>query len=296
MRKGEYQARAQRFLTGEFHVEDLSTLFLFLRQHSYGRETVYDIGNMLGHGDERDQGISLRRVSDTYVMAQYQIPKAVEHPNFKLYLGDAPPNLFEIMTATLRSISDEKLPEMVGRRRDQASTALAKLRRKFRTKSDGRLEWALPSIHVNDIALIQRLTSHLISKPAYSGDELLEETWQLFLRHGFAREDQHSLLIKRRPHLLLFAIAAMHGVRYLLPDGKTAEAEAGWVTTDDVALLSVYFTMSAPYRDKFVSVGFPVFVTDLSAREWVEDFPDLRHGHFKTPIELTPKPSLRALA
>ncbi|WP_373489853.1 hypothetical protein [Parasphingorhabdus sp.] len=129
MRKGEYRIRAQRFLTGEFNVEDLRSLFLFLRQNSYGNQTVRDIGDMVGHSDERNQGISLERISDYSDVMRYIGPKIARHPNNSLDLGDAPAELIPAMDATYNLIDDDRLLRDTGLRRDQTSTALTKLKR-----------------------------------------------------------------------------------------------------------------------------------------------------------------------
>ena len=70
IRKAEYRVRAQRFLTGNFNAQDLTSLLLFLRENSYGASTVHDIGNMIGHAYERDRGLILSRINDTYQMAK----------------------------------------------------------------------------------------------------------------------------------------------------------------------------------------------------------------------------------
>ena len=296
LRKGEYRIRAQRFLTGEFHVDDLNRLLLYLRENSFGNQTVYDVGNMLGHGDSRTKGISVKRVSDLYEIARFQFERLGRDVAAPLALDDAPASLPAVMDATLRLLSDEVLARETGLRRDQASTMLTKIKRKFRAKADGRIGWGAPSIRATEIALITCLTQYILSQPAYTADDFFLETQALLIRHGFMDAGQEALLLRRKPHLILFAIAAMHGARYALPDGETAEAEAGWASDTGDAILSVATRMTVMYGGKQVEVMFPTFATDLRAEEWAHDYePERRSVTWLSPLEITSEPKLRPL-
>lgn len=301
MRKGEYRIRAQRFLTGEFRVEDLHYLFLFLRQQSYGKETVADIGNMVGHADARKQGVSMRRVTDHYHIAQYQSVRFEGNPVLRaLNIYDAPPNLFDMMDATLRLLASELLLKYTGLRRDQASTALTKLKRRFRDDGNGRLTWTGPNIKPKQVALLDCLTGFIISRPAYDANTFIEETAYLLIKHGFIDEPQRHLLQAKRPHLLLFAIAAMHGARYLLDNGDTVEAEAGWGTDNGDALLRVGASVTVPYRREGIEGTqqwlFSLFETDLKASDWAPDFDAARPNvTWTVPIEVTNDPFIQPI-
>lgn len=295
LRKGEFRLRAQRFLTGEFNVDDLNRLFLFLRQNSYGNQTVRDIGHMIGHADSRESGISLRRVNDFYDITQFQAQKVDQYPDWTLDICDAPPSLIRAMEATFRLLDDDIIMRDTGLRRDQAGTALTKLKRRFQPKDNGRLMWTGAPPLEKHFALLKCLTSYIISRPAYDGDALFTETLALLVRHGFMETHQEPLLLARKPHLLLYAIAAMHGVSYQINEDATVEAEAGWASDTGEALLVVTANIEVDHK-RNISWGFPIFSTDLLARDWVADYSsNFRHGQWTVPIELTNEPKLRTI-
>ncbi|MEA3540239.1 MAG: hypothetical protein U9R73_14015 [Pseudomonadota bacterium] len=295
-RKHEYRIRAQRFLSGDFHVEDLSRLFLFLRANSFGAETVRDIGDMIGHADSRGKGLSLRRVNDTYAMTRFIIPRVVKRPDPSASVGEIPAGLLEAMEATLRLLDEEHLIRHTGMRKDQASTALTKLKRKVQVQPDGRATWLTSHINPADVALTRCLTSYIISKPAYSADDLFRETQALLLRHGFMDEQQIPLLFARRVHLALFAVVAMHGVRYRLFDSETAEAEAGWEGDDGTPRIIVSVTLKIPHSEGADEVSFPIFDTDLHPGDWSVGYDSTKGTAMWTvPLELTAEPRLKPL-
>lgn len=296
MKKGEYRQRAQRLLTDESKIDDLNCLFLFLRQNSHGNKTVRDIGDMIAHSDVRNKGLSLERISDLYEIAKFQALKIAEHPNWKFDLSDAPANLISAMEATFRLLSDEIIKRDTGYPRDQASKALAKLKRCFKTKANGRLTWTGSTPDDRQLALTSCLTSYIVSGPAYDGSKLFAEMVSLLRRHNLIDADQEMRLEAKRPNILLYAIAAMHGVRYRMHNGATVEAEAGWSSDTGDALLGVTASIATDYNEKSVSWAFPIFSTDLRASEWASDFtPDRPNVHWKVPIELTSEPRLRPL-
>lgn len=294
VRKGEYRTRAQRLINGEFQPHDLSTLLLFLREHSNGMETVRDVGHMLGHSDARTKGVSLERVNDHYEIASFHMPRFAKGADRDLNLHDAPPRMLEAFDATFRLLGDDVLMRETGLTRAQASTRLTRIRRKFVRKSDGRLEWGRPEMHRKELALIQCLNSVIISQPAYSGEDFFNEFVSLLKRHGFMDDGQEDQLARRKPLIVLFAIAAMHGVRYIMPDGNQVEAEAGWVSGFGGALLWVSGKMRVTGLD--IDLGFPIFETDLRAADWCEDYdPARRHMSWLVPIELTSQGRIRTI-
>ncbi len=270
-------------------------LLLFLRENSYGMQTVRDVGHMLGHSDARTKGISLSRVSEHYEMACFHMPRFAEGANRDLNLDDAPPRFFEAMDVTFRLLDDDILMRETGLTRPQASTRLTKLKRKFVKMPSGRIKWGRPKIEDQELALVKCLSSFMLIRPAYTGNGFFAEFSSLLTKHGFMDAGQEYDLERKKPLIILFAITAMHGVRYIMPDGNLVEAEAGWSTEGKEVRLGVSSTMKVP--GLAATIGFPILETDLQAAQWCDEYsPDRRHARWKVPIELTPLGKIRTIA
>ena len=267
---------------------------MYLRENSHGNETVHDVGNMIGHGDSRTKGISIKRVIDLYEVSQFAAPAIEAHPNGKHDILDAPERILEAMAATYRLLDDDVLLRETGLNRAQASTLLTKISRKFVRKPNGRMAWNFPTIHAKEFSLIQCLTCFIVSKPAYTGNDFFEEMQTLLLKHGFMDEEQTDLLLSRRPHLILFAMTAIHGVRYIMPNGDTVIAEAGWISDRGEAILQVSATIRIPWRK--IGLAFPIFDTGLPAAAWAEEYsPSRKNIAWSVPLEVSPSGKLRAI-
>lgn len=293
--KEEYRRRAQRLVNGPFNMEDLNKLFLFLRERSLGRHSVYDVGNMVGHSDQRIRGISVERVTAMHKVAHFHV-KRIGNNNLNLNLGDCDPEFIEVMDATFLLIDDELLKFHTGLKRDQASTKLTKLKRKFSTRSNGRHYWSGGDIKAIDFKLMDYLSNVMISGGAYNPDSLFNDFAYLLLKNGFISEPQIPDLSKIKDNIAVYAIAAMHGTEFILGDGITGVANAGWNTKNERAVLLVGVTVQIPYKSTDVGIVFPIFETDLLAKDWSHDYdPNVRHASWQVPIEMTQEPKLRCL-
>lgn len=297
MRKGEFRVRAQRFLLGELNVGDINGLFLFLRGQSFGHEVVRDVGHMVGHADARDKGLSFKRVSDFYEVSKFQAVKVAKYPNNSIALDAAPSNLIIVMEATLGLLNNDEIKRDLNLRRDQALSLLNKVKRRFSDNGNGTIRWNGLQPNKNEMRLIVALTSVLISRPAYDANDLFREWEELLLRHALIDESQRDLLLSKRAQLILFSIASMHGIKYLLPDGGMVEAEAGWSSETGSAILHVTAKVDLDYNGRPVSWSFPIFSTDLVAAQWAEDFEDgVRTATWTEPIELTAYSKLKRIS
>jgi len=293
--KAEYRVRAQRFLGGPFQPADLTALFLFLRNESCVRESVRDLGDMIGHSDIRDKGLSVKRVCAAYQVARHVIFRIRETSN--LYdLKNAQPDLLEAMGATLYLLSDDIIRRDTGMSRDQALTALAKLKRKFSTKSNGNLEWNSYPPTQKELATIKCLTGYIISQGAYEPEILLEDVRFVFRKYGLIDASQDAALDRRKDHLSLFVLSVVHGVRFTLPGGELAEAAVGWSDELGTARLNASVTMEVNSKGRPITLAFPFFSSGLSPSIWLEDYdPKIRACFLTGPIEIVDGAKLRRI-
>ena len=290
----ELRFRVQRFLTGPFDACDLTKLFLFLRGKSVGRQSVRDLGNMIGHADIRDQGISVYRVRDAQTIALYKMRRLMANST-TLDLEDAPPTLLAVMDAAFNLLDDETIMRETGLTRNQIGTNLTRIKRKFSVKSSGNIFWDNSFINEKEISIIKCLTEFLISEDVYSSSELIEDTLYLLLKYKFMDDNQIDLFYSKSDYLLIFAVASMHGVMFDCPEGIPTEAVAGWTTSGEKTYLNVSVTFPIQ-DDPEIKLGLSLFTTELHPSIYSEDYVEgERHISFDCPIEITEEGKLRCM-
>lgn len=294
-KKDELRFRVQRFLTGPFSVNDLNAVFLFLREYSFGRQSVRDLGDMIAHADIRNKGVSVNRVRDMQTVALYKLRPLVDNSAVELNLNSAPPKLLAVMDATFNLLDEITLHRETGLSKSQIGAALAKIKRKFSVKDDGNIFWNSHPPSNKEKSIIICLTRFLISRCAYSADELVEDTLYVLIKNGFMGPEQSELFYTKRNHLLIFAVASIHGVLFDCRDGVAAQAEAGWTTVGDDTYLNVSVTFPVSENPE-LKIGLALFDTDLHPALFCEDFEqDKRHATFAHPLEITEEGKLRSM-
>jgi hypothetical protein len=294
-KKEEFRLRAQRFLTGTFDQSDLNALFLFFRTNSFGCMSVRDLGDMIGHAETRNKGISVDAVRAMRTVAAFHL-KRIGNNEADFNLNRVPSDFFDLMDAALIITSAADLKDMTGLNKKQAKSNLFAMRHGFSHLLDGSRSVKGYSLAKNDLNVVNALSRSIISGGPYNADVLFQETLHLFKKHDFLELDQEKNAHARKDHLTLFAIAAMHGVIFDLSDGMNAEAMAGWHTRDGLPILHVAAHFIVPFGNDYTKIAFELFSTDLRADHWCENYDATQEtAIFLDPIEVTGMPKLRCL-
>jgi hypothetical protein len=296
-KKEEYRKRAQRLIAGDFHIEDLNRLLLFLRENSFGNKNVREIGDMIAHGDTREKGISFQHVSDKMELIEFKLPHIEAYPSIpEISLEDAPRNFLPAMEACLRLMDTSTIRTQLNMNKRSAERSLRRIKSQFFEKENGCFALRGYTLSQAEQKLIKVLTSMLSGASLYTGDQLFDEIEKLLVRHKFIDKNQAPQLLARKPHILLFAIERMHLVEFPLTNGKRVVAQAGWDLENGLAKLNVYISHVISWQGSNRTIISLLFSTDLSAEEWAPEFnPLLGSKLISCPIEMTSEPRLRLL-
>ena len=303
-KQDEYKIRALRFLSGNFIGDDLSALFLFLRTKPFGCDAVRDIGDMKGHADTRDRGISLDRIRDQFQMLRMVMWRTSQKDG-SLDLSFAPCFLFDSMIATLSRIDELALRAETGLSRKRARRTVKSLRSKFHKVEvvvydknqpnhlfeNGNITWVFSvsqGLSALEIQVIQSLTSTLIIKKPYTRRDLVEEFAKSLLKNDLINVSDIPFTLKCTSELAIFAVSAMHNLIYDLPDGFVAHALAGTEWTNDKLLITVKIGIKFPTElNKEGEIWFNIFDSELEQGDWISD--ELKSAFpctWKFPLEL----------
>src|SRR5688572_17242104 len=85
---------------GQFRVEDLTTLFLALRDRAGGRQSIVDVGDFVAHREERNKGYVTRAVRDFFVRIRFHV-ETLEH---SIAIYNLPPYTAELLEASARHV------------------------------------------------------------------------------------------------------------------------------------------------------------------------------------------------
>jgi hypothetical protein len=215
--------RVERLLRGDFRVEDVTTLFLALRDRCDGREAIGEIGDFVAHRDERTKGITTKGVRDFFTnvkfIARFRFAKE------RLDLTDLPSNFMDVLYGTFKLLDNKVLKSETGLKRAAAEMNLINLGTRLHKDAAGKSFLAWPT--KDDLKLITCLTRHLIVKPAFDGDTLFREFCDTLISNGILARKELRAFSSLKSAIALYAIAYMHECVIDLGDGNKAQL---WAT------------------------------------------------------------------
>lgn len=222
MLEEEIRLRLGRLLRGEVHIEDLSTIFLALRDLDKSRNTILEVGNFVAHRTERKHGLVTQDTKDFFVVTNFSLKKIYN----KIDPHDLPQNIAAVLVATLKHLDDSILKKHTGIRKKDANRILPTILANSLQRIDGKLR--LSPKTAEDDKLLQCLSSFIISKPAFDDQRLYLELLQSLSQHGFLKSEDQTQFRKLKRTIALYAVSAFHGSAVLLEDGETALLHGGW--------------------------------------------------------------------
>lgn len=217
----DLKARASRLLDGEFHVEDLSTLYLALRQMSPARETVTEIGDFVAHRGERTKGTTTRALQDFFVVFRHAYPLLEAGTRGKYTTRDLPKTVRRFLPAAIRRMDKERLRTETEFEVPVIHKVVQEILGRIIQHADGRLQ--LPSPTEREFAALRFLYGHFASTPAFNGDRISAEFCDALIEANLVRYDDTRRLQQLAETVVLFAISMMHGSMIDLGDGTKAE-------------------------------------------------------------------------
>jgi hypothetical protein len=70
----EMRRRTMRLLDGDFRPDDVSRLFLWLRERSHGLASIREIGDFVAHSDTRKKGVVTEETRDFLKYLSLRLP------------------------------------------------------------------------------------------------------------------------------------------------------------------------------------------------------------------------------
>jgi hypothetical protein len=220
------KARVDRLLRGEFRPDDLTSLFLYGRDHADGREAVIEIGDFIAHHDERDRGIVTRSTREWFAVVRYHMsrfrPDGVQPFNARM-MPSATPDYFKI---AVNRLGAETIQKVTGLRKKKADEMMQKILPRLVRNSDGT--WSLPAdLSKSEVDLIVCVSSEIVVKPAFSPERICDDFLAMLRSNALiSKEDERAHAAALRVLIQLCAIAAMHHCIVQVGDGTTVQLNA----------------------------------------------------------------------
>jgi hypothetical protein len=253
--------RVHRLLSDDFHVDDITTLFMALRERSHGREAFVEIRDYVAHRDERNRGIITRATRDTFQVLRHGYLK------LPIDLSNLPVDFGVTLRAAFRRIDNTKLKADTGLKRNRAERVKEAIIDKIVTDASGKS--VLPSVTQEEQAVLQCLLRHFSSLAAFDERRLFEEFRDTLVANNLLEPKELRLFEKLQSRLALYAVAHMHQCVVDLGDGTKAVLSASANCGSGTICIYAGATVTIPSGAE-VTMNIPIFTTNQVAERCCE--------------------------
>jgi hypothetical protein len=229
------RARVERLLSAEFRPDDLTRLFLYARDRCDGRESVQEVGDFVAHKDERTKGLITRTTRDWFENVRFAVPVIMGN---KPDAQNLPPNFPDVLSAMLRRLDGPTIKGRTGINLAEAHGMVPGIIKKLVKRPSGFFSFPENSFTMKEAALLDCLTSYIVSKTAFDGERLFVDLSATLKSHSLLHKSELKAFEELRPRVSLFAVTVMHNCTVRLQDGSAVKLQATKDERNGIAIMA----------------------------------------------------------
>jgi hypothetical protein len=254
------RSRVLRLLRGEIREEDLTSLFLGLREDR--DDPLAEIRNFVARPGAPDRGLVSRQARDFFALLRFGFP--VEAPA----LDRLPGNIRDVLEAGLSAADARAVRLTTGHSPRAARRHLDDIESRLRDDPSGAVHLAWPT--AEDLALVNVLTGQLVARPAFDDAALFESFRRALLARGLLAPTERRAFAAAAPAVALYVVCRLHSCAVALADGTIVELQAAPDAGHGSIGVVARAALKGVIDDGDVMVAAPFFVTSLNAATYCE--------------------------
>jgi hypothetical protein len=266
--EAHYRKRVERMTYGDLRVEDLASLFLFLRADAE-TETTREIGNFIAHSDMREPGSLSEITADFFIVMRTVIPRLTPNaPPHAFAFDNLPENFPDYLRSSLHRFDKRLLAQKTGMKRKQPDAVLDSLLAKTIARGDGKYEirsFLLPE----EWKLLDCLLSTFTIKDAFNDDRVFKEFVHELVRNKFLRREDRKLMNRTRHFIIAYTVSLMHGCRIAVNDDEIAQLYVS-IGANDNLNISTRIDCPIPTIPQ-LRIACTFFSTSLDAKKYCDE-------------------------
>jgi hypothetical protein len=241
-------------------------LFLWLRGRSYGNHAVAEVGDFVAHSDERDKGISWRKIRGLTDLLAFHFPmNDLQMPRTHAQLSAA-------ALAALEAYGPEDVKKTTGMGYAKAKHTLVKALKYVFPLGDKFT--VAPGLSEAEQKLLKHYTSVIPVREAFTEHELVRQFLVALTKNKMIQPGAFSG--KFVPQIALFTMLQMHQTAIALPEGRTAMLYITHEHGGDSPFLAVSAHLPIPEAPSG-TLSMNIFKTSLKPEDWCD--PELMELH-----------------
>jgi hypothetical protein len=282
-RHEEMRSRFHRISSPRFSPDDLTRLFLWLREpeRPIRPATIREIGDFVAHADTREKG------PVTYELRDFLFHARMMHrlgPNIEL--TNLPTDFVPTVRRNFERLPKDLILLETGLKRRDAKQALETILSNFHRTPNGGFTYGLNTVARSEITVLTCVLQHYDVKAVFTADDVTREFFTAAQRSMLIERTDKQAQQRMKPILAMFSMQSMHRTTIVLEDQWRATLNAGTYEGELAVFASAVVQTHEPGGR--LGIRVPIFTTGLNANEWCDE--SLEVGPYivwETPIELS---------
>ncbi|MBH3444870.1 hypothetical protein I5L59_14935 [Pseudomonas moraviensis] len=276
--KASERIKAQKVIdkiqSGDFDENDIDNIFMRLRAYSAGYRVFREVADFVAHNDVRNQGLLIDSLDNMYLSFRYFLDYATPDAQGLDVSKPIPIYIKKLMKYQVDKCKPEEL-------RKKFNVTPEKLKSRIDTyfKDDRKSHTTQLQLHKlgkDGFASFQYLVSFIVSHPAFTGDQLLDDLLDVLRANKLSFDVQ--AIVSQKPTILLCLILLMHEAQFKLANDATAECRVA-IDQDSILekngqkaeMIQVMGTVRLHRPDGHpIQVMYPIFQSGLRAADYFD--------------------------
>jgi hypothetical protein len=264
--------RVERLLQGERRPDDLTRIFMHMRDRSDGRESVQEIGDFVAHQNDRIKGLVTRSSRRRFKELQFQLEYILDG---EMKSESLPQGVKDFLLYNVENL-DNSYFKKGSISRSNAYHLVQSINKKLKLLDNGRWSaydtqsgsWLITD---EEIALFNKLLHVLVIAPVFTGEQLCQDIKGALKINALLRKGEMKAFNDAFAFIQLYAVSVMNGSTIVLQDGSKATLVA---STDPRVneTVSVLIEMTLPFSgNRSIKFAPCMFTTNCKHTEHCQD-------------------------
>ena len=275
----ELKIRAARLLAGTCGIDDLQRIYSLIRKRSYGKQSISQMCNMMGHPEGLNQGTLPNEIQKFIELFMFHW----DNFNKVIRLDSLDPLFPNRLKYGSQYLTHRETMAIAGLGLSQTHKLIDEVIKRLKPHDDGT--YYICDVSGDQFQAINLAINRWRSSPVpiLTQPQIIRELTYALCRADVITKAQATLLSKRSRLLTLFVVYLMHRLEIRCSDGRVLHLSAGTISAKGE--IGVWGTFGHQPAEGPIIFSVPIFLTDLKSAEYT-CFPPSDLWQF--PIQLDP--------
>ena len=279
----------EAMIRGEFRLDDIIHLLMYVRDRAGGRQSVREIGDFCAHRNDRNKGPITDEARDFFTHTKFIMGHVIN--GTRIDPNRIPHDAIDAARANLRRIDSQFLRgNSAARNKSDGKRFLESFINKL-SPSGISLYSMTSSMTTDETSVWDCLINTMVVKPLFTGNQFFGEFCTVLVENKLLEIKEMKYVQNVKNGIILFAVSIMHLSNIIIENKYSVKLMASGKYQDDVGVDSLGLVPAGPGKCP-TNMAIQLFDSNIATEKVCDE--ELRKKMFwEFPLEVTQDQTLR---